>query len=361
MFKTNENPSSLPNTELPLEAFKPRSQLNTPSTSISTPRFPVIDAHNHLGETFGADWCHRPVSELLQVLDEAGVSTLVDLDGGWGEAILEQRLAKYKSAAPQRFCFFGGVDFSAWSEQGERFPEWAIARLKSQANKGAQGIKIWKGLGLQVRDHKDQLVAVDDFRLDPIWQTAAELSLPVLIHVADPVAFFEPLDHTNERWEELHNHPEWHFPSPKYPSFLTILHQLFNLVKRNPSTQFIGAHVGCYAENLAWVANMLDECPNFYIDIAARIAEIGRQPYTAREFFIHYQDRILFGTDFAPDIDRYRLFYRFLETADEYFNYDLEDPPTQGRWRIYGLNLPGEVLQKVYFLNAVKVLNLHDL
>jgi predicted TIM-barrel fold metal-dependent hydrolase len=343
-----------------LKYFIPRSQLLVPATTISTPRFPVIDAHNHLGETFGGGWCHRPIDELLQVMDEAGVRIVVDLDGGWGETILEQRLEKYKSVIPDRFCFFGGVDFSTWSMHGKHFPEWAASRIKAQAARGVQGIKIWKGFGLHVRDHKGQLVAVDDQRLDPIWQTSAELGLPVLIHVADPVAFFDPLDHSNERWEELQAHPDWHFPNPPYQPFMTILDQLFNMVKHNSSTRFIGAHVGCYAENLAWVANMLDECPNYFIDISARIAELGRQPYTAREFFIHYQDRILFGTDFAPDIDRYRLFYRFLETTDEYFNYDLEDPPTQGRWCIYGLHLPDEVLQKIYFLNAANILNLSD-
>ena len=234
--------------DLPLKYFKPRSQLQVPTSTISTPRFPVIDAHNHLGETFGGGWCHRPIDELLQVMDEAGVRIVVDLDGGWGEKILEQRLEKYKSVIPERFCFFGGVDFSAWSKQGKHFPEWAASRIKAQAAKGAQGIKIWKGFGLHVCDHKGQLVAVDDQRLDPIWQTSAELGLPVLIHVADPVAFFEPLDQSNERWEELQPNPIGIFPILPTQPFMTILDQLFNLVKRNTSTRFIGAHVGCYAE-----------------------------------------------------------------------------------------------------------------
>jgi predicted TIM-barrel fold metal-dependent hydrolase len=184
------------------------------------------------------------------------------------------------------------------------------------------------------------------------------LKLPVLIHVADPVAFFWPLDATNERWEELQGHPDWHFPSPPFPAFETIMAQLANLVARHPGTTFIAAHVGCYAENLAWVGQLLDKCSNFHVDIGARIAELGRQPYTARRFFLKYSDRILFGTDLAPDVNWYRIYYRFLETEDEYFNCDVAEPPSQGRWRIYGLFLPDEVLEKVYRLNALKVLRL---
>jgi predicted TIM-barrel fold metal-dependent hydrolase len=186
------------------------------------------------------------------------------------------------------------------------------------------------------------------------------LGIPVTIHIADPVAFFDPLDEYNERWEELHANPDWHFPSPPYPPFLTILEQFANLVTRHPRTTFIGAHVGCYAENLAWVGNLLDRAPNFYVDISARISELGRQPYTARRFFIEYADRILFGTDMGPDPEAYRIYYRFLETDDEYFNYGLSEIPGQGRWRIYGLHLPDVVLEKVYFQNAVRLLGLDE-
>jgi len=342
--------------ELSLGKFIPQSKLSVKETHPLRPAFPVIDVHNHLGETFGGGWNQKPVAELLGVMDAVDVRLLVDLDGGWGEAILNERLEKYKSSAPERFCFFGGVNWGVWPEHGDRFGEWAATRLQSQARRGAQGLKIWKSLGLQVRDHLSDLVSVDDARLDPIWQMAGELHLPVMIHVADPVAFFDPLDPTNERWEELIAHPDWQFPSPPYPVFLTILEQLTNLIGRHPNTTFIGAHVGCYAENLAWVGGVMDDCPNFYVDIAARIGELGRQPYTARRFFLKYADRILFGLDCPAHIDRYRLYYRFLETDDEYFNYDLEDPPTQGRWRIYGLHLPEAVLEKVYYRNAQHVL-----
>lgn len=339
-----------------LKDFHPRPRLSVKTTRVDNARFPVIDAHNHLAEPFADGWDRRPLPALLDILDAAGVRTYVDLDGGWGEDVLNAHLDFFKAGAPERFMVFGGVEWSAWADQGDQFADWAAGRLRLQAARGAQGLKIWKPFGLHVRDHHGDLVAVDDPRLDAIWATAGELKLPVLIHVADPVAFFDPLDATNERWEELHEHLDWQFPSPPFPSFLSIIEAFARLVERHPQTTFIGAHVGCYSENLAWVSQVLDRCPNLYVDISARINELGRQPYASRRFFLRYADRILFGTDAGPDLDYYRLVYRFLETDDEYFNYDLNDIPGQGRWAIYGLFLPDEVLQKVYFENARRVL-----
>lgn len=341
-----------------LEKFRPESKLEIVETHIEKPKFPVIDAHNHLSEAFGGGWCDQPVDNLLSVLDEADVRHFVDLDGGWGETILEHRLKKFKDHAPERFIIFGGVAWEKWSEHGTKFPEWAAKRLETQVSLGAQGLKVWKPFGLSVRDHQGALVRVDDERLDLIWQQAAALKIPVLVHVGDPVAFFEPLDATNERYEELQAHPDWQFPSPPYPSFEFIINGFANLVRRHPETTFIGAHVGCYAENLAWVSNLLDSCPNLYVDISGRINELGRQPYTSRRFFLQHSDRILFGLDEPASIDRYQLYYRFLETQDEYFSYSFEENFGQGRWRIYGLTLPDEVLQKVYFQNARQALNL---
>lgn len=343
-----------------LTEYRPHPALTVKVTTITRPRFPVIDAHNHLAEPIGLNWHKRPVAELLDLLDEAEVQLYVDLDGGWGEGILQDHLDYFKAAAPERFCLFGGVNWDVWPEHGDRFGDWAADRLRAQVAWGAQGLKIWKPFGLKVRDQHGRLVSVDDPRLDPLWATAGELKLPVMIHVADPVAFFDPLDETNERWEELQAHPEWYFPSPPFPSFQTIVSALANLVARHPHTTFIGAHVGCYAENLAWVGQLLDSCPNFFIDISARISELGRQPYSARRFFIQYADRILFGADLGPDVKVYRLYYRFLETDDEYFSYN-SDPtaiPDQGRWHIYGLFLPDNVLEQIYYLNARRVLNL---
>jgi len=335
--------------------YRPSSMLVTKATHIQGPHFPVIDAHNHLNTEVGG-WSKRPVSELLAVLDEANVRVYVDLDGGWGEDILLAHLDHFKATAPERFCVFGGVNWGAWQEQGDHFGEWAADRLRAQAALGAEGLKVWKEFGLRVRDQRGALVEVDDERLAPLWETAAELRFPVLIHVADPVAFFDPLDATNERWEELHAHSDWHFSSPPYPAFATIVNALANLVTQHPRTTFIGAHVGCYAENLQWVSDLLERCSNFYVDIAARISELGRQPYAARRFLIKYADRVLFGTDFGPDVNMYRTFYRFLETDDEYFNYDVQEIPRQGRWHICGVFLPDDVLEKIYYRNAERII-----
>lgn len=341
-----------------LEDFRPQSKLVTRTTPVDGPKFPVIDSHNHLGQPFGGGWDQKPLGKLLDLLDTAGVTHYVDLDGGWGEDILDAHLKHFKERAPDRFQIFGGVDWGKWKELGDRFPEWAAKRLIAQKERGAQGLKIWKPFGLHVKDHHDKLVDVDDKRLTPIWETAGELGLPVLIHVADPVAFFDPIDETNERWEEIGAHPDWAFTSPPFPPFMRIMEGFKNLVARHRNTIFIGAHVGCYGENLGWVGQMLDHCPNYYIDISARLGELGRQPYTARKFFIQFQDRILFGSDMGPDLEAYRLCYRLLETDDEYFNYNTHDVPQQGRWYAYGLYLPDDVLKKVYRDNAKGILGL---
>ncbi len=338
-----------------LQEFRPRSQLVTPTTIVDKPRFPVIDAHNHLGYPFGGGWIDRPLEEILAAMEQAGVVGYVDLDGGWGEEILDMHLSRLAPAA-EKFRVFGGVEWAKWPQLGEAFPAFAVERLRAQHQRGAFGLKIWKPFGLHVRDERGDLVRVDDPRLDPLWQTAGELDMPVLVHVADPVAFFDPIDATNERWEELGQHPDWAFTSPPFPPFLDILTGFRNLVARHPRTTFIGAHVGCYGENLAFVADMLDACPNYYIDTSARLGELGRQPYTARRFFLRYAGRILFGLDFGIHLAEYRLSYRFLESDDEYFNYNSGEIPRQGRWFVSGLHLPDDVLRKVYYDNAARLL-----
>jgi predicted TIM-barrel fold metal-dependent hydrolase len=339
-----------------LEDYRPRSKLVVPETTITAPRFPVIDAHNHLAEPFGGGWDKRPLAELLDALDQAGVRHYVDLDGGASEHTLRSHLDYFKAAVPDRFTIFGGIDWGKWPEHGEAFPDWAAERLRLQSSWGARGLKVWKTFGLQVADPRGERVCVDDPRLDVIWQTAAELGLPVVIHSADPVAFFDPVDETNERWEELGEHPEWAFTSPPHPPFRTIVDELARLVARHPQTTFIGAHVGGYSENLAWVSGVLDGCPNFHVDLGARFGELGRQPYTARRFCERYADRIIFGLDMGPDLESYRLAYRLLETEDEYFNYTAGPIPAQGRWMAYGLHLSDAALEKIYFRNAERIL-----
>lgn len=341
---------------LNLSDFQPVPKLVVKASKVEAPRFPVIDAHIHLQAPFGGNWLNQPVATLLGALDAAHVKAVVDLDGGWGEGVLDAHLAHFKEAAPERFVHFGGVDWAQWETRGERFGEWAAERFRQQVLRGAEGLKIWKPFGLHVKDHKDKLVSVDDERLVPLWETAGELKMPVIIHIADPAAFFDPLSPQNERWEELHAHPDWQFPNPPFPRFMTIMKDFANLIRRHKNTNFIGAHVGCYAENLAWVSALLDECPNFHVDISARLGELGRQPYSARKFFLNHPERILFGTDARASLASYQLYYRFLETDDEYFNYSLSNPPTQGRWHIYGLYLPDDVLKKVYYQNAERLI-----
>jgi predicted TIM-barrel fold metal-dependent hydrolase len=341
--------------DLKLSQYQPKPMLVVKHSQVKAPRFPVIDAHNHLMQPFGGGWEKRPLTELIEILNAAHVSMYFDMDGGWGEGILQQHLDLFKAKYPERFCVFGGVDWEAWQEQGDKFPEWAAERLKVQAGWGADGLKIWKKFGLSIKDQHGQLARVNDRRLEPIWQTAAELNLPVLIHVADPAAFFLPLTAENERLEELHTHPDWHFPSPPYPAFRSILDDLADLVASHPQTIFIGAHVGCCAEDLAWVSGVLERCPNFHVDIAGRLGELGRQPYSAREFCLKYSGRILFGTDLGPELPSYLLHYRFLETDDEYFDYSTAEIPPQGRWRVYGLHLPEDVLKNIYHANAERI------
>jgi predicted TIM-barrel fold metal-dependent hydrolase len=353
--------------ELTLREFAPRPALRVPVNERPHPRFDVVDAHNHLGDVFSAgrnSWLSRSVDDLIAIMDEAGVKAMVDLDGRWGDRLRDE-IRRYQEPHPDRFFVFSGVDYENFATD-PAFGETEARRLRESVKLGARGLKVWKTLGLRLRDRQGQLIPVNDERLDPLWATAGELDVPVLIHIADPVAFFQPLDRYNERWEQLVRRPDWHFyptrprgdlQHPDFPSFEELMEQFEELLTRHPGTRFIGAHVGCYAEDLGWVGRVMEKCPNFYVDISARIAELGRQPYTARDFFMTFQDRILFGTDASPNPDVYRLHYRFLETRDEYFNYGLSDVPGTGRWMIYGLDLPDDVLKKVYHDNALRVIH----
>jgi predicted TIM-barrel fold metal-dependent hydrolase len=351
--------------DLRLADFRPRSSLRVPVHAVRRPKVPVIDAHNHLGPAFGGDWTTRPTAELIATLDESGVEMVVDLDGGQGEE-LSAEIDRWQVAYPDRVAVFAGLDYDSWALD-PAFGETEAARLRDSAARGARGLKVWKLLGLRARDPDGRLVAVDDARLDPLWATAAELDLPVIIHIADPIAFFEPADAENERLEELLAHPDWHFwptrpadvpDAPGFPPFDELLAAFGRLVARHPGTTFVGAHVGCAAEDLRLVGRLLDENPNLSVDIAARLGELGRQPYSARAFFMRHADRILFGVDMAPDPDIYAIHYRFLETFNESFDYGTEVVPGQGRWQIHGLGLPDDVLRKVYRDNARRILRL---
>lgn len=341
-----------------LKDFIPQTMLHTDAHIVKKSKFPVIDAHNHLGSRFGHPWADRPVSELLEQMDQLNIEAIIDLDGGFGMDIFKRHMEHFKKQSPSRFIHFGGIDFNEFQKGETIFKRHIHEQLSLQKELGSQGIKIWKNLGLHVKDSEGKLVRVNDSRLSPLWEKASELELPVMIHVADPLAFFNPLDVHNERYEELSSNPDWHFPPEKFPPFNQIIEDFYNMIQNNPSTSFIGAHVGCYAENLDRVSQVLETCPNFFIDTSARLAELGRQPYSSLDFFIEHQDRIVLGTDVGMDQKIYQNNFRFFETKDEYFNYDSEPTPSQGRWSICGIGLPDSILKKIYSQNIKNILKI---
>jgi predicted TIM-barrel fold metal-dependent hydrolase len=331
--------------DLRLSDFTPISQLKAPVSVIEKPRFPVIDYHNHLD-------AQSPL-EVLRVMDAAGVEKLVNITMLTGDGAIEV-IDRFHKAAPDRFATIGWMDWSGIERSD--FVQLSMDRLERLVEHGACGIKFWKDLGLTVRDASGELLRVDDERLAPIIDKATELDIPVVFHTGDPIAFFSPIDRYNERYEELAAHPDWSFYGSQYTySKPELLEQFSHVVARHPKTTFVGAHICECSEDLAWVGKLLDSNPNLSVDISSRTAELGRQPYTARKFFLKYADRILFGTDLLPDVEMYRLYYRFLETADEYFEYP-SHASRQGRWNVCGLFLPDDVLEKVYRDNALKML-----
>ena len=338
--------------DLPLRDYRPTASVRLPQHLVPRARFPVVDAHNHLGRWLTPDggWATRDVGALLADMDSANVDTIVNLDGRWGDE-LRANIDRYDRAHPGRFATFCHLNLSGCAEPG--WPDLVVRELQASFAAGACGIKVWKDLGLGIHDEVGERLLPDDARLSDAWEAAGELRLPVVIHVADPVAFFEPVDARNERLEELLVHPEWSFADPRFPRFERLIEALEVVVAAHPATTFIGAHVGCFAEDLAWVRRMLTTYPNFHVDIAARTAELGRQPRAARRLFLEHPDRVLFGVDlFPPDPVDYAIHFRFLETDDECFDYAKDDVPPEGRWTISGLDLPDHVLRKVYGENA---------
>lgn len=364
--------------ELRLKDFQPRSMLHVPQTRIERPRFPVIDMHAHLtwttdvrnGVSVGEEITVFTTPEaLLPVMDRKGVRTLVNLTGGTGKG-LEESIRLFDKAAPGRFLTLTEPSFGLFNEAD--FAQRQGDAIDHAHRAGARGLKLLKTLGLYLREHIDEgpLVAVDDPRFDLMWEACAAHDMPVFLHVSDPEAFFLPTDGTNERYEELAQHPDWSFYGPAFPSHAELIAARDRMIARHPHTTFVLLHVGNNAENLAAVSDCLDRFPNTLVDISARIGELGRQPRIAQRFFDRYQDRILFGTDAVPspwgdDVPQqlfgdelYEIYYRFLETEDEYFDYAPSPVPPQGRWSIYGLKLPDAILRKVYHDNAARVLHI---
>ncbi|MGH2591604.1 MAG: amidohydrolase family protein, partial [Actinomycetota bacterium] len=306
--------------DLRLRDWRPEPKVVLPSHPVERARFPAVDAHNHLGRWFsrwvGADpeaWPVAGVGELLDLMDACNLRAIVNLDGRWGDD-LDANLERYDRPHPGRFATFCHLDWEAAVASGD-IGEAAAASLRRSVRDGAKGVKVWKDLGLHVRDDRGELILPDDPRLAPLWEAAADVGVPVFIHTADPVAFFDPVDERNERHEQLRAHPEWSFADPTFPRFDRLIDALEAMVAANPATTFVGVHVGGYAENLGRVRAMLGAYGNYHVDIAARVAELGRQPRAARELIVSHPDRVLFGIDeFPPERANYAIYFRFLET-----------------------------------------------
>jgi predicted TIM-barrel fold metal-dependent hydrolase len=328
---------------LPLSQFQPQSTLVTAEHHVERARFPVIDYHNHLDAL-------DPV-EVLRIIAACGIERIVNITMKTGDAAIEM-IDKFRSVDAERFATIGWMDWSGVEK--DDFVQVTFDRLERLVEHGAKGIKFWKNLGLSVRDRTGNLLRVDDERLAPIFDKAAELAVPVMFHIADPDAFFLPVDGRNERFEELAAHPDWSFHGSQF-SKKELLDQRDRVIARHPKTTFVAAHVAECGENLARATQLLENHSNVLIDLSARASELGRQPYSSRALFLRFPDRILFGADLVPEESMYRLYFRFLETADEYFDYP-SHASRQGRWQIQGLYLPDEVLRKVYRENALRLL-----
>jgi hypothetical protein len=357
-------------TDLPLRGFKPKSLLRVPEHLPEKARYPVIDAHNHL---FG----DRPAAEMLAAMDAAGVAVFLNVTGNvslpfdeTGYSIRRRELGVYLDGYvrphPGRFACFTMAEFARWDDftlfktpenpsgDPRKWVDLCLQRLEADLKAGALGLKITKELGLRFRDNDGSMIPVDDERLFPIWRRAGELKVPVLIHVSDPLGFFLPIDAANEHYLTLTDAPGWSFLGSRFGK-MELLAQRDRLIAAHPRTRFQCAHVANLPEDLSRVARFLDDHPNAVVDFSARLDELGRQPFTAHDFFVRYQDRILFGTDMPCDAAVYRCYFRFLETRDEYFEYpDYVGRWGHSRWRIYGLGLPDRVLKKVYFQNALR-------
>jgi len=342
------DPNAAQKKTLLLRDFKPVSMLHAGNHQVDKARFYVIDVHNHVNDAAGID-DHMPPQQVIDVMNNTNVKTIVILTGLWGDK-LQHVIDEMVKPYPGRFMVFTQLDWSKIDDP--KFGEEMVTQIRDSVSRGARGLKLLKDLGLGVRDKSGKLIAVDDARLDPVWEECGRLGIPVFIHTADPEAFFHPTDATNERYEELVEHPDWSFYGRDYPSMESLLEARNRVFARHPKTTFVSLHMG-WPENLDWVQSMLDKYPNVMVEFGAREAELGRQPRRTKDLFMKYQNRVMFGTDNGVTEAMYRNNFRWLETGDEYFDY--WGAPGQGRFEISGLALPDEVLEKLYHKNAERL------
>jgi predicted TIM-barrel fold metal-dependent hydrolase len=348
--------------DLLLRHFRPRPMLKVEEHLLTRAKFPVVDVHTHF--RYRLRHSKSELDAFVKAMDRHNIAVCVSLDGQLGDAFKEH--AEYLwTDYRDRFVIFANIDWqgqgraddpATWDCHRPDFARRTALRLAEAKELGASGLKVFKQFGLEYKNPDGSLIKIDDPRWDPIWQACGELGLPVIIHTADPAAFFLPIDETNERWEELHRHPEWSFYGDKWPARDELLAARNRVIERHPKTIFLGAHMANNSEDLATVGQWLERYPNLYVEFASRISELGRQPYTARNFFLAHSDRILFGTDGPWPEERLTYYWRFLETFDENFRYSEKPFPPQGMWNIYGIGLPEDVLRKVYHENAARII-----
>ena len=330
--------------EMGFEEYNPKSTLVVEGEEITKSKFPFIDIHSHQRNMDAT-----ALNGLIADMNRLNEGIMVNLSGGSGES-LNKKIESIRKNYPNRFVVFANVDFDGVGIAG--WGDKAAAQLEADIKAGAKGLKIYKSLGLRYKDSDGNRVAIDDPRLDPVWAKCGELGVPVLIHAADPKSFWDPMNSDNERWLELKTRPRRKRSATDPAPWEQIIAEQHRMFKKHPNTKFINAHMGWYANNLGKLGQLLDEIPNMHVGIAAVIAELGRQPRNAKAFFEKYQDRILFGKDsWKPE--EFPTYFRVLESDDEYFPYYKK---YHAFWAMYGLDLPDEVLKKVYYKNALRLI-----
>lgn len=329
------------------EEYEPVSTLVVEAHPIEKAKYPFIDVHSH---HFRADtYDDARMAEVIKDMDDLNMGIAVNLSGGYGDK-LASMVKSMKGRYPDRFVVFANINFDKVGEPG--WTERAVEQLEKDVANGAQGLKIYKSLGLRIVDNTGKRLSTNDPRLDPVWAKAGELGIPVLIHTGDPSPFWSDRDRFNERWLELKQFPNRYRDPAENLSWAEIMAEQHDVFRKHPGTNFINAHLGWYGNDLGGLADLMDELPNMYTELGAVLAELGRQPRTARAFLIKYKDRVMFGKDsWAPD--EYRVYFRTFETADEFFDYYRK---RHAHWKLYGLDLPDDVLRHIYYRNAIRII-----
>lgn len=326
------------------EKYDPPSTLVVPEHPTTRAKFPFIDVHSHHWRMATQD-----MDKLIREMDELNMGIVVNLSGRGGQALADI-MKHVNETHPTRVAVFTNIELRSIDE-----PDWAentVKQLEFDVKNGAKGLKIYKSQGMTNKDKAGNRIRINDPRIDPVWAKCGELGIPVIIHSADPKSFWEPHDENNERWLELKLRPRRKRSDTNPAPWATIIAEQHDIFKKHPKTTFIAAHMGWFANDLAKLGTLLDAMPNMYVGIGAVIAELGRQPRMANKFFEKYQDRVVFGKD-AYNPEEYYTYFRVLETDDEYFPYYKR---YHAFWRMYGLALPDEILKKLYYKNALKII-----